>query len=345
MGKQVVLTGMRTTGALHLGHYVGALKQWLEIQQTGQYECYFLLADIQALTTHADNPSALRQSVKDVTLDWLAVGLDPRLKNVHFVLQSQVPERAELSILLDMIATNAEVLDNPTLKAELQDLQVRKTASSGFMRYPVDQVADIHMVDPMEAGSTLLVPVGADQESHLELARDIARRFNRVYSPTKAVLTPCRTLVGDIGRLVGTDGDAKMSKSKGNTIDLRDDADTVARKIKGMAAGPNRGANEPGKPDENPVFIYLRAFDPDQIGLADLEQQYRERGVPNSALKGRLTTVLNDFLDPSRARRRELAGTDISQILVDGSDAAREACTPVITTVKEAMAVSLPYKF
>jgi tryptophanyl-tRNA synthetase len=228
--KKVVLTGMRTTGSLHLGHYVGALENWLQIQNTGEYECYFLLADVQALTTHSQNPEILRESVRNVVLDWLSVGLNPGLSHVHFVLQSQVPERYELSILLQMIANYNVLMDNPTLKTELTR---QKDATVGFMTYPVDQCADIYMVSPMPPayGAQILVPIGEDQIPHLEYARDVARKFNARYGYT---LVPCSPLPAKIGRLVGTDGNEKMGKSTNNAIFLSDSKEVVAKKVMRM---------------------------------------------------------------------------------------------------------------
>ena len=338
-GKKVVLTGMRTTGSLHLGHYVGALKQWKEIQDSGKHECYFMLADVQALTTHADNPSLLTQSVVEVAKDWLSVGLDPSLPNIHFVLQSQVPERYELSALFMMIARYSEVLRNPTLKSELER---QPNASMGFMAYPVDQVADIYMVNPFpqNPGDEVLVPVGEDQVPHLEYARDLANRFNRDYGP---VFTPCKPLVGDIGRLVGTDGKAKMSKSIGNTIELKDSADVVQKKVLSMFTDPNHlRIEDPGETENNPVFVYLRAFDPNQKEVEELAAQYRHGGLGDVPVKKRLVSVLNAFLDPIRQRRAEYENADIGSILLDGSNKARESCKTVVQAVREHMRLVLP---
>jgi len=339
MGTKVVLTGMRTTGSLHLGHYVGALNQWLEIQKAGEHECYFLLADVQALTTHANNPALLTRSVREVTLDWLAVGLDPTLPNVHFVQQSQVPERYELSALLMMIARYNEVMRNPTLKTELER---QPNASMGFMAYPVDQVADIYMVNPYPAqpGDEVLVPVGADQVPHLEYARDLAFRFNRDYGQ---IFTPCSPLVGEIGRLVGIDGDAKMSKSMGNTINLSDDPKTVKEKVMGMFTDKNHlRVQDPGDSENNPVFMYLRAFDPNRDEVEELAAYYRRGGLGDVALKRRLVDVLNNFLDPVRQRRAKVENADIGDILFEGSQAARKACIPVVQAVRELMALVIP---
>lgn len=341
MKKKVVLTGMRTTGSLHLGHYVGALKLWREIQDAGEYECYFLLADVQALTTHADNPALLTRSVIEVTKDWLAVGLDPTLPHVHFVLQSQVPERYELSALFMMIARYSEVMRNPTLKTELAR---QPNASMGFMTYPVDQVADIFMVNPypLHPDNEILIPVGDDQVPHIEYANDLGARFNRDYGP---VFSPCKAMVGQVGRLVGIDGKAKMSKSMGNTIQLSDDADAVNQKVKGMFTDPNHlRVQDPGDSENNPVFLYLRAFDPNQDEVEELARQYRKGGLGDVVLKRRLAQVLNDFLDPVRQRRADFENAKIGDILFDGSQAARNACIPVVEAVREYMALRIPQR-
>lgn len=340
MNTKRVLTGMRTTGQLHLGHYVGALKQWLDIQNTGEYDCYFLLADVQALTTHADRPELLTQSIRDVVLDWLSVGLDPTKQNVHFVLQSQIPERAELSIALSMIAGYNEVMRNPTLKAELKDLG--KDATMGFIAYPVDQVADIYMVSPTppETGDKLLVPVGEDQVPHLEYARVLARRFNQKYGK---VFVPCEALVGEVGRLVGTDGQAKMSKSKGNTINLADDVKTVERQVTKMFTDPKRiRADMPGDTENNPVFIYHRAFNPDKAEVADLTERYEKGKVGDVEVKRRLAAVINNFLDPIRERRAKFEREDLRELLIAGTKKAQKASVLVIESVREKMHLVYP---
>lgn len=341
MARKVVLTGMRTTGSLHLGHYVGALKQWQKVQDEGEHVCYFLLADVQALTTHSDNPALLTRSVMEVALDWLAVGLDPSLPRVHFVLQSQVLERYEISALLSMIARFNEVRMNPTLKAEMEQ---QKSVSMGFMAYPVDQVADIHMVDPMERDSQLLVPVGEDQVPHLEYARKLARRFNTRYGQ---VLTPCDALVGEIGRLVGTDGDAKMSKSLGNTINLSDNLDDVFRAIDRMPIDPARavkgGNRVPGDPEKAIAIIYHRALNPNYDEVVEIEELYRQGAIGDSEIKQRLKEVLDDFLTPIQERRAHIErNADIADIVFDGTQAARRACAPVSQAMREHMHLSYP---
>jgi len=333
-----VLTGMRTTGSLHLGHYVGALKQWKEIQDTGEYECFFLLADVQALTTHADHPELLTKSVREVVLDWLSVGLDPNLPHVHFVLQSQVPERHELSVLLSMIARYKEVLRNPTLKTELRTQQ---DATVGFMAYPVDQAADIYMVSPQPGSeSELLVPVGRDQSPHLEFANSLARRFNKKYG---LVFVPCTALVGKLGRLVGIDGMTKMSKSLNNAINLSDDRKTVEESVRRMFTDPKRvRADIPGDTRNNPVFIYHRAFNADKAQVRDLGRLYRAGRVGDVEVKRKLAKALNDFLDPIRQRRLQYESVDVRGILEEGTWAARKACQPVVERVRELMHLSYP---
>jgi tryptophanyl-tRNA synthetase len=340
MATKRVLTGARTTGQLHLGHYVGALKQWLEIQNTGDYECFFLLADIQALTTHADRPELLTSSVRDVVLDWLAVGLDPTRPNVHFVLQSQIPERAELSIDFSMIANFNEVKRNPTLKTELNE--IGKNPTLGFMAYPVDQIADIYMVSPIppKEGDKLLVPVGADQAPHLEYARVLAERFNKKYGE---VFVPCEALIGDVGRLVGIDGESKMGKSKGNTINLADSTETVRKQVMKMFTDPGHiRADMPGKTENNPVFIYHRAFNPNKKEVADLTQRYENGKLGDVEAKERLIEVLNEFLDPIRQRREKFEHDDLRDILISGTEAARKACSLVTEAVREKMHLSYP---
>ena len=294
--RKRILTGIRPTGALHLGHYAGALENWVRLQH--EYESYFLIADYQ-VSDYADDIARVRDSVWQVALDWLAVGLDP--EGSSFFIESLVPEHAELTTLLGWFLPVSMLERNPTLKAEMAAMenpedgsQERKPVPVAFYTYPVMQVANILMP------RAHLVPVGEDQLPHIELTRETARRFNHRFKP---VFPEPEALVGRVARLVGTDGNAKMSKSRGNTIELREDAESVARKVKGMYAGPPRGATEPGKVEENPIFLYLDAFDPDTDEVAALKETYERAGLPNKVLKDRLTEVLNTKLDPFRERR------------------------------------------
>lgn len=294
--RKRILTGIRPTGALHLGHYAGALENWVRLQH--DYETYFLIADYQ-VSDYADDIARVRDAVWEVALDWLAVGLDP--EGSSFVIESLVPEHAELTTLLGWFLPVSMLERNPTLKAEMAAMespedgsQEKKSVPVAFYTYPVMQVANILLP------RAHLVPVGEDQLPHIELTRETARRFNHRF---KDVFPEPDALVGRVPRLVGTDGNAKMSKSRGNTIDLKDSAETVAKKIKGMYAGPPRGATEPGKVEENPIFLYLDAFDPDAASIAQMKEDYEKTGLPNKVLKDRLTEVLNDLLDPVRERR------------------------------------------
>lgn len=328
-----VLTGMRTTGSLHLGHYVGALKLWLEAQNSGA-DCYFLLADVQALTTHADHPELIRASVKDVVLDWIAAGIDPYLPNVHFVLQSGVRSRFELSQYFMMIANFGEIERNPTVKDEMRG---NRNPSMGFLTYPVDQAADIYMVSPLdETGNQLLVPVGADQAPHLEYARKLARRFNQSYKTN--VFLPCTPSIGEIGRLVGTDGQEKMSKSKGNSVDLADSPEEVSKKIMKMYTDPNRlRPTDPGVVEGNPMFMYYDAFASDKSEVEEYKHLYRRGGIGDVALKRRLVDILNDTLQPMRERRQKALKMPLRDIVVNGTTRASDIADEVLGKVKDSM--------
>lgn len=332
-----VLTGIRPTGPLHLGHYVGALKNWLAIQNGQEHECFFLIADVQALTTHASRPELIKESVFEVLADWLAVGLDPTLPRTHFVVQSMVPARYELSTLLQMVTPNSWVTRNPTVKAEMESLKEEMVV--GFATYPVDQAADILMVADIAQGAAgrILVPVGEDQLPHLELTREIARRFNKIYGCD--LLPDCKGLVGDVGRLVGTDGNAKMSKSLGNAIYLSDPADTVAAKVNAMFTDPNKlRATDPGNTDHHVPFMYLRDLHPDKDKVASMEADYKAGRLGDMPVKRELITALNELLEPIRERRAALhSRTDLFDSVIHGTECARRLCEHVVGAMKEQM--------
>ncbi|MFN0147005.1 MAG: tryptophan--tRNA ligase [Dehalococcoidia bacterium] len=329
--RKRILTGIRPTGALHLGHYAGALENWVRLQ--GEYECYFLIADYQ-VSDYADDIGRVRQAVWDVALDWLSVGLDP--ENSSYVIESLIPEHAELTTWLSWFLPLGMLERNPTLKAEMADIEAGSETKKGrgvpvaFYNYPVMQVANILMP------RAHLVPVGEDQLPHIELTRETARRFNREF---KEIFPEPEALVGRVPRLVGTDGNAKMSKSRGNTIDLKDSREIVARKVKGMYAGPPRGQNEPGKVDENPIFLYLDAFDPDRAAVADLKDRYTRTGVGNKELKDRLTTVLDDLLDPFRDRRAKYESNMglVRDALEHGTNRGRAIARQTMEMVRDAL--------
>jgi tryptophanyl-tRNA synthetase len=289
--RKRILTGIRPTGSLHLGHYAGALENWVRLQE--EYDCYFLIADYQ-VSDYADDIDHVRRAVWEVTLDWLAVGLDPDGSN--FVIESQVPQHAELSVLLSWFMPLGRLQRNPTLKAEMADLETgKKGVPVGFFIYPVMQVANILMP------RAHLVPVGEDQLPHIEMTREIARKFNRDFGE---VFPEPEPLVGRVPRLVGLDGQAKMGKSIGNTIDLKDDADTVNRKVMSMYTDPTRlRATDPGHVEGNPVFMYHDAFNPDVEEVNDLRERYVRGAVGDVEVKKKLAVAINNLLEPMRERR------------------------------------------
>jgi tryptophanyl-tRNA synthetase len=331
-GRKRILTGIRPTGSLHLGHYAGALENWVRLQH--DYEAYFLIADYQ-VSDYADDIPRVRDAVWEVALDWLAVGLDP--EGSSYVIESLVPEHAELATLLGWFLPVSMLERNPTLKAEMAAMeepepgsQERKSVPVAFYTYPVMQVANILMP------RAHLVPVGEDQLPHIELTRETARRFNRRF---KEVFPEPEALVGRVPRLVGTDGNAKMSKSRGNTIDLKDSAETVAKKVKRMYAGPPRELDEPGTVEENPVFLYLDAFDPDTTVVAQMKEEYEKSGLPNKVLKDRLTVVLNELLDPFRERRAhyEAHMRLVREALEHGTKRGRAIAQETMEMVRDAL--------
>jgi len=349
--NQRVLTGMRTSSeeGLHLGHYVGALTQWKAQQDNNEYECFYLLADMQALTTHPGDPKALRESIRVTALDWLSVGLDPTLPHVHFVQQSMVPERHALAVLLMQVTRYKVLMRNKTLQEELAG---QADASVGFMVYPVDQAADILMVCPPFGVSDprLLVPVGRDQESHLELQRDIARAFNTMYGN---ILLPCVALFPEgesAGRLVGTDGSGKMSKSKGNAIYLSDSTEVVRQKVMGMYTDPRKLAVSDNVPDTNdhPVFIYHRLFNPDQGWVEQASEDYCTGKIGDVPIKKKLIPVLNDLLDPIRAERARHEALIrkrpqyLGEIVMRGTEVAGKETKRVVNEMQEAMGIAYP---
>jgi len=340
--KNYVLTGIRPTGPLHLGHYIGALKNYVKLQD--DYECFFLIADVQALTTHADNPKLIQESVREVVLDFLAVGLDPAKENVHFVLQSAVRELTELTVYLSMVTPFSWMESNPTIRSEKEMLLSQgKSVTTGFMYYPVSQAADILFVspDPEESKGPILVPVGEDQIPHIRATNNIAKTFNRIYGNC---FVNCKPLVGDVGRLVGTDGRSKMSKSLNNAIYLKDDEKTVEKMIKNMFTDPKRiHPNDPGTVEGNPVFIYHDAFNPNKGEVADLKERYVKGTVSDVEVKNRLNNVLCEFLAPIRERRKQAEQEDLNAIVQQGVHDAREIATKTLERMRDLM--YLNYRF
>ena len=287
--KKRILTGVRPTGAMHLGHYAGALENWVRLQD--DYECFFLIADYQ-VSDYADDIDTVRSAVHEIALDWLAVGLDPAKS--HFVIESLVPEHAELTLWLSWYVPLARLQRSPTLKAEMADLE-SKSVPVAFFTYPVMQVANILMP------KANLVPVGEDQLPHIEMTREIARRFNRLFGE---VFPEPEGLVGRVPRLVGVDGNAKMGKSLNNAIYLKDDEATVTKKVMGMFTDPTRlRATDPGHVEGNPCFMYHDAFNPDKDEVQDLKERYVAGKVGDVEVKQKLAAALNAMLDPIRERR------------------------------------------
>lgn len=343
MAIKRVLTGIRPTGPLHLGHYLGALKQWIPLQE--EYECFFMIADVQALTTHVDRPELIEESVREVLLDWLGVGLDPTRKNVHFVLQSGVLELTELTTYLEMLVPFSEMERNPTIKAEKSDMEKRgKSPTAGFMVYPISQAADILLFTPYppQKGDKLIVPVGDDQIPHLEGTNRVARRFNNQYGK---VLLECTAEIGDVGRLVGTDGNAKMSKSLGNIISLKDDAETVQIIISKMFTDETKKyKNDPGHPEKCPVFTYHKSFG-DQNSLNEKPARCENGSLGCVECKKDLTNSVNSFLDPIRTRRKAAENAPLSVYLQEGTQKARKVGQKTMEAIRRAMHLDYPSVF
>lgn len=319
-----LLTGDRPTGRLHLGHYVGTLANRVKLQD--EYDCFFLVADLHLLTTRLEDLGEIRENIREIVLDYLAVGIEPARSTI--VLQSLIPQTAELQLIFSMLVTVPRLQRVPTLKEVMRDLHIQQP-SLGLLAYPVLQAADILIV----RGE--IVPVGKDQASHLEVTREIARRFNEQFAP---VFPEPETLIGEVGTLPGVDGKAKMSKSLDNAIFLSDDAATVTRKVMSMYTDPTRiHPTDPGHVEGNPVFIYHDAFNAGTAEVAELKDRYRKGTVGDVEVKRRLAAALNAFLDPIRERRARYSPRDVDEIIVEGSRRARGIAQETIERTREAM--------
>jgi len=326
--RRRVLTGDRPTGPLHLGHYVGSLINRLRLQE--ECECFFIVADLHTLTTRPEKAAIaeVARNVREIVLDYLAVGIDPQRSAIF--LQSAVSETYELNLIFEMLVSLPRLERIPSLKemARAANLDV---FPFGLLGYPVLQAADILLP------RADLVPVGKDNEAHIEIAREIARRFNHLYGE---IFPIPESLIGDVPTLVGTDGQARMSKSLGNAIFLSDDASVVAQKVVRMYTDPKRVRSDiPGRVEDNPVFIYHRAFNADQGEVADLENRYRRGAVGDVEVKERLIRALNAFLDPLRERRQVFAAREglVEEVLEQGTARAREEAAKTMSLVREAM--------
>ena len=322
---------MRPTGRLHIGHLVGALSNWVRLQE--QYDCFYFVADWHALTSEFANTGPITSHAYDNVADWIGAGLDPERST--FFVQSLVPEHAELSLLLSMVVPVPWLERVPTYKEQQETLKDKDLSSIGFLGYPLLQTADVTMYDAR------FVPVGDDQVAHLELSREIVRRFNNFFGGD--VLVEPQPLLTAVSRLPGLDGDKKMSKSLGNTIELSDTADDVKKKVMRMYTDPKRvRADIPGTVEGNPVFTYHDAFNTNKEEVEDLKARYRAGKVGDVEVKTKLAAALNAHLEPMRERRAAvLAKPDrLKEILSEGSKRARTVAEQTMERVRNAMRIS-----
>ena len=343
--KKIILTGDRPTGRLHVGHYVGSLRRRVELQNSGEYDkIYIMIADAQALTDNIENPEKVRQNIIEVALDYLSCGLDPE-KSTLFI-QSQIPELTELTFYYMDLVTVARLQRNPTVKSEIQMRNFEASIPVGFFTYPISQASDI------TAFKATTVPVGEDQLPMIEQTREIVRKFNSVYE--EVLVEPEALIPGNEAclRLPGTDGKAKMSKSLGNCIYLADTAEEVKKKVMSMYTDPTHiQVSDPGHIEGNTVFTYLDAFSrpdhfekylPDYAGLSELKEHYQRGGLGDVKVKKFLIRILEEELEPIRARRKEYEADipRVYEILKNGSEVAREAAAKTLAEVKAAMKIN-----
>ncbi len=330
------MTGDRPTGKIHLGHYVGSVKNRVNLQS--EYEQFVIIADTQAMTDNFDNPEKIQKSITELMLDYLAIGIDPEVSTIF--LQSQIPAIHELFLYFANLISVEKLRHNPTLKTELKEKaehkgSFKKSTPLGFFIYPAHQVADILCVNAD------LVPVGEDQLPMVELTKYVARKFNKLYE-TDLLNVPEAKLT-KYSRLVGLDGSAKMSKSLNNCIYLSDNTETVKKKIMGMYTDPNRvKATDPGKVEGNPVFIYHDAFNNDEDEVAELKERYRKGKVGDVEVKKKLATAINQFLDPIREKREYYSQRkdEVREILMAGTQRVQEISDDLLEEVREAIGLN-----
>ncbi len=342
--KQIILTGDRPTGNLHVGHYVGSLAERVKLQNSGKYEeIYIMIADAQALTDNAEHPERVRQNIMKVALDYLAVGIDPEKTNIF--IQSMVPQLTELTFYYMNLVTVSRVQRNPTVKAEIQMRNFEASIPVGFFCYPISQAADI------TAFNATAVPVGEDQEPMLEQCREIVHKFNTIYGETLAMPQIVLPSNNACMRLPGTDGKAKMSKSLGNCIYLAEPEEVVREKIMSMYTDPDHiRVQDPGKLEGNTVFTYLDAFCqpehfaeflPDYQNLDELKAHYQRGGLGDVKVKKFLNNVMQSLLSPMRERRAQWEGRlpEVYEILKKGSEIAAETAQGTLDRVRHAMKI------
>ena len=335
MAKEILLTGDRPTGKLHIGHYIGSLKNRVKLQNSGKYDPYIMIADTQALTDNARNPEKIRNSLIQVALDYLAVGIDPAKSTIY--VQSQIPALFELTAYYMDLVTVARLERNPTVKTEIKQKDFKDSIPIGFLNYPVSQAADI------TAFKATVIPVGDDQEPMLEQTREIVRTFNRVYNCDVLVEPKGYFPPKGQGRLPGLDGNAKMSKSLGNAIYLADDAKTVQKKVMSMYTDPNHiHVEDPGKVEGNTVFTYLDVFDPDKDKVAELKAEYQKGGLGDVKIKRYLNKVLEAELAPIRERREKFAQDEdaVYEMLLEGSKKDNKVANATLEQVRDAIGLN-----
>lgn len=346
--KQRILTGDTPTGRLHLGHYVGSIENRLKLQN--DYDCFFIVANIHAFTTRADQPEAIRQSTIDIILDYLGAGIDPEKSTIF--IQSDIPAISELTYFFSMLTPYGRLMRNPTIKDEIRDKGLGDNYSFGFLLYPIGQIADILAFRPE------LVPVGEDQIPHLEMTREVARRFNQLYCGVDphtddedylkagGLFPIIKPLVGKTGRLVGINGPdesgrlLKMSKSLNNAIYLHDDPDTIKKKVMSLYTDPNRlRPTDKGTIENNPLWIFHDTFNDDKAWVEEAKDRYRNGQIGDVECKRKLIDVLVELIDPIRLRRDEYAKDmgEVMTILKRHTERANEAASKTLKQAKGAM--------
>jgi len=327
--KKIILTGDRPSGCLHLGHYVGSLKNRVLLQDS--YEQYVMIADVQALTDNFENPQKITQNVYEVAKDYLSVGLDPQKTTI--LIQSQISQIAELTIYFLNLVSLGRLERNPTVKSEIAQKGYDDSIPAGFFCYPVSQAADITIF------GAELVPVGDDQIPMIEQTNEIVRKFNRIYNTD--CLKECKAYLSPSSRLVGIDGKAKASKSLGNAIYLSDTSEEVKRKVFQMYTDPNHiKLSDPGQVEGNVVFAYLDAFSENKEEVAGLKEHYEKGGLGDTTIKNVLNTTLQNLLEPIRQKREALKLSDVKEILYEGSQKAKKIAQSKIEQVRQAIGIN-----
>ena len=326
---KIVLTGDRPTGHLHLGHYIGSLKNRVDLQD--KYNCFIMIADIQALSDNFDNPKKVMDNVTEVCKDYLAVGINPEKCTIF--IQSLIPELFELTMYYMNLISVSRLERNPTVKAELQQKTFADSIPAGFLAYPVSQAADI------TAFKAELIPVGEDQLPLIEITNEIIRRFNRTYNTD--ILLEAEPVLGKVQRLIGIDGKAKASKSLNNAIFMSDSSEVLKQKIYSMYTDPNHvKVSDPGNVEGNVVFAYLDAFFEDKVELESLKEHYKKGGLGDSVLKSLLNDTLQIKLKPIREKRESIPNEIVKDILHEGSKKARKIAKNTLLEVREAIGLT-----